>query len=314
METEGILRILGQIAGIGGLAIGLFLLVARSVLKEIPKPEPFSGKDYPKIIKGYKTVIDRIILFAFILSIIGLGIYGLIKYRESYKLAEEKSRLEEIIREITDQNLKSKTAAFEVLELELTFDLTNWKSVPLEKLAIDKLSLQVTKSRRVLWRAAKEARRFVSTYGTRSSFDPVFDCKEYDMKAVLNTDSITPGQDSQKRWILEYNVETAPLFTPFEINTETRAYNSLQNENTEFEGTLIAFATRKALLRVIFPKNKLPLEEPGSIWCETKPFGEKVPYSPVNNPKLKISEDRSIVEWEIDEPRLNYLYLIHWKW
>lgn len=304
---ESILRVVGQVAGIGGLAIGLFLLIARNVLQVVPKPKGMSQD-------RFKSIVDRIILFAFILSVIGLGIYGFLKYRESAHLADENLKLKETLRDITEISMKARTAALEVLELELTFDLKGWKSVSLDKLATEKTSVEITKNRRVVWRATKEAARMYGTYGTRSSFEPVFDCKEFDMKPSLSTDPLTPGQDSQKRWILEYNIENAPLFTPFEINTEVKAYNALQNETTEFEGTLISFPTRKAVIRVVFPMHKLPLNEPGAIWCESKPFGEKVPFSPINNPKLKVSDDRSIVEWEIDEPRLNYLYLIHWKW
>lgn len=307
MDMESILRIVGQIAGIGGLAIGLFLLVARSVLKELPKPKGFSQD-------RFKSIVDKIIIFAFILSIIGLGIYGFLKYMESANLVQENKKLQNTLSLIVEQNLKAKTAAIEVLDLDLTFDLTGWKSVPLENIRTDKKSLEITTNKRKLWKATREAKTMIGTYGTRSSFEPVFDCLEYDMLPIRNTDPLTPGVDTENRWILEYNLEKAPLFTPFEVTTVVRAYNSMQNEKTEFEGTLISFPTRKALLRVKFPMNKLPLEDPNSIWCETKPLGENIPFSRVQNPKINISEDRSIVEWEIDEPRLNYLYLIHWNW
>lgn len=316
---DGILNVMGKWAGLAGLALGLFLLIARYVVKKVPAPNKTPVKPYFK-------VIDRIILFAFVLSLIGLFIYAYTETIESKTLTSENTNLKEKLEQITDPLLKSKTQAFEVLSAEITFDLTKWEAVPNNLIGTEKRGFELTQTKRKVWRASKESEKFIATYSTKSKFDPHFQAgPDYPLNPIPNTDKIQPGKEAQPRWVLEYDVSNAPLFEPFEIVTTTQSWNTLQNTSEEKEGTLILFPTRKATLKIIFPPNKLAKKD--SIKCLTMPFLWGLSESTLSipqkfeSPQLKYEESKtgglntvSSVTWEISEPRLYYHYLIKWEW
>jgi len=60
---------MGEVAGLGGLGLGLFFLIVRLVLQTVPLPKNIPAAPYLKL-------VNRIIVFAFILALVGLGIYG----------------------------------------------------------------------------------------------------------------------------------------------------------------------------------------------------------------------------------------------
>jgi hypothetical protein len=74
MESVQLLKIFSEVAGIGGLGMGLFLLVVREVLKKVNPPDRPSAKQF-------YLLLNRIILFSFILAVLGLVIYAAIALR-----------------------------------------------------------------------------------------------------------------------------------------------------------------------------------------------------------------------------------------
>lgn len=308
MDFGELVRIAAEVAGIGGLAICLFALIARYVIKTVPPPGKTPAPSYFKL-------IDRIILYAFILSMMGLMIYALIKTIDMHNLVAENNSLMQRIKQITDPSLKLNSAAFEVLSCEITFDLTGWHQVPVNELKTTRLSQQTTRNKRVIWRAHPEAEKFSGgTYATDSPFLPAITSltPRYKLNQIENPDPMQPGKDFAKRWVLEYEVKDAPLFEPFEIVTETTAWNTLQNSREGHEGTLIRIPTRRLSLIVIFPKDKLPKKD--GIILKSMPLLFGASASPSNEGRLTISADSSRVEWTIDQPKLGYHYLIYWQW
>jgi len=71
MSITEILTIVGQIAGLGGLAFGIFLLLTKEVLKRVPPPKSMDRERYSKI-------INRVLLFTFLISLAGLSLYGIL--------------------------------------------------------------------------------------------------------------------------------------------------------------------------------------------------------------------------------------------
>lgn len=60
-----ILKIMGQIAGIGGLVVGVFLLLSRDIIRK---------KIFPKLAKKQAYKLLRLILIlAWLLAILGIG-------------------------------------------------------------------------------------------------------------------------------------------------------------------------------------------------------------------------------------------------
>ncbi len=341
MNPTELFWFMGRIAGIAGIALAAYFLITRAVLARMPAPArvPF---------RRYFDVIDKIVLYAFVVALAGLVLYAILENgrradsalvevaRFSGDLAtlEEKHKqlnqehnllsvnyeklrsdydlLNDRLSKIDDPLLKERSAAFEVMSSDVTFDLSNWSLVPEEELRTRKRSSMVTRAKREVYRAQREAKTFVSTYAIASAFDPDFSCKTHVMKAIPNKDSIQSGKESLRRWVLEYDVSNEPLFRPFKIDTETTSWNTMQNPSAEHEGTLILFSTRKACLDVIFPPQKRPIE--GSIECKSYPLEQGRSPALVANPRLEVAKDRSRLKWEITEPKLGFHYEIYWKW
>jgi hypothetical protein len=120
------------------------------------------------------------------------------------------------------------------------------------------------------------------------------------------------GRDAGHAWNLESDVKDAPLFEPFEIITQTTAWNTLQNPKEDFEGTLILIPTRKLTLIVMFPKDKLPPKD--GVTTEYAPLLDDASRRPSSEGHLTVAPDFSYAKWEIDQPNLLYHYYIHWQW
>jgi hypothetical protein len=328
MNPENVIKVVSQVAGIGGLAIVLFLLVARAALKTLPPPKNVPSNHF------FRT-IDRLILYTFILSVIGIAVYALLGLtnhairisstlssveRQNDELNEKLSKMKQDydglsakMSLIQDINLKLRSAAIEVFSADITFDFRNWVELKPEEWGTAKRSSEVTTTRRRIWRAFPETKKFFATYSTKSPFKPDFYCESHDITIVPNTDRLQSGKPSEDRWILEYdisNIRNAPLRQPFDVVTRIEAWNARQNQKEEDEGTLIMFPTHIASLTVLFPPHKRPT----AVECVYYPLENNHSAIPFENPDLTIAPDRSWVRWEIKQPRLGYHYVIRWKW
>ena len=323
-----------EIAGIGLLGIGLLLVVVRLLLPRLGKPEITPGRQF------FET-IDKIILFAFILGLVGVMTYAILLVNDLAADANEKAnelkgklvtlevtdkvtldKYEQLKRDhadlqsrvdaIEEPGLKSRSSALEVLSADITYDLTGWKLVNPTDLASNKVCEFTWTTRRTVWKAQKEATRFYATFGTTSQLPPDFSSSTHTLSVDLNKDPIPPGKESLKRWILTYDIGNEPLFQPFDIKTTIKAWNSFQNNELEHEGTLILYSTRKVSMTVIFPPLKHP--KPNSIICFFYGLAVDKSKSPFPNPNLQSAPDGSRVTWEIAEPRLGIHYEIWWNW
>jgi hypothetical protein len=311
MGVEDLFRIAGQVAGIGGLSICLFLLIARHILKAVPQPGSTPAK-------GYLKLIDKMLLYAFVLSMAGLMIYAVTRYIELSNILSENHRLHEMIKNINDPTLKANSLAFEVLSCEVVFDLTDWRKVPKEKLATSKEYQEITTNTRSIWRASLEATKFFGgTYSTDSTFEPdiISLSPRYPVTKIKNSDPIQPGnKSSEPRWDLMYDVQEAPLFKSFDIVTRSTVWNARPDPNVESEGTLIRFPTRNLTLIVKFPKHKLPRKN--GFELDTMPLSDPISrkQTKTKEGKLTVAPDLTWVKWEISQPKLLYHYLIYWHW
>jgi len=323
MNTETILRLAGQAAGIGGLGLGVFLIIIRTAFKTLPQPKTVGSS-------RFFATIDTMIRYTFILSLVGVVAYAVLEVNRRVStlsgIAEKYSMLEqnyESLKEshaaqqkqidgILEPNLKNIMSPLEVRSSDVTFDLTNWKEVPASEPQTMKRSYEVTRTKRVIVRPSTETKRFAATYATASTIEPDFACKTHAMRPIRNKDEQQSGKVKLNRWILEYDISNEPLFTPIPIVTEITGWNPLQNPLQEQEGTLIMFPTKSASLEVLFPPHKRPL--PHSIECFSYPLAQGASPQQVDHPKLEIALDRSRVKWFIDDPKLGYHYEIHWKW
>jgi hypothetical protein len=131
------------------------------------------------------------------------------------------------------------------------------------------------------------------------------------LEKIENTEEMQSGKDHKKRWRLLYDVSNAPLHEPFEIITQTTAWNTLQNPQNK-EGTLIMFPTRKLTLTILFPKDKFPPKN--KIIRQTMPWRTGGAPSDSKEGVLTVSPETSSIKWEIEHPNLAYHYLLDWQW
>ena len=61
----GILKIMGEIAGIGGLALGVFLLICKQIIAKVNWPIPTKEQAF--------RLLNRMIVLAFILAVLGIA-------------------------------------------------------------------------------------------------------------------------------------------------------------------------------------------------------------------------------------------------
>lgn len=69
MGSVELLKTFSEVAGIGGLGMGLFLLVVKEVMKKLNPPIK------PSAVEFYR-LLNRIIIFSFVLAVFGLIIYA----------------------------------------------------------------------------------------------------------------------------------------------------------------------------------------------------------------------------------------------
>jgi hypothetical protein len=301
MNAETLLSI-AKYAGLGGLGLVAFGLVARTALKNLPRPEAVLSEHF------FRTV-DRIILFAFILSLVGLVTYAVLEFRRTARLQNEYDQIKLELTQIQDPNLKRRGAAIEVLTCDVTFDFRNWSIVPEQDRLTTRRSYELLTTKRQIWRAHPETRQFSATFGTDSPFEPLFD------SADLSNEQRNPDQEQNnkthlQRWILDYDISRVPLFTPYDIITQIKAWNCWQDRGQE--GTLIMYPTRSATLTVLFPHDHRP--DPSSFHCFDFPLDKSRAPKLIDDAILTVAPDRSWVKWEVKQPRLNYHYVIEWKW
>jgi len=92
-----------------------------------------------------------------------------------------------------------------------------------------------------------------------------------------------------------------------EFNIEWRIRNGFL-KSTGFWGTAINHRTRKATVKVIFPKDRLPLHASlvESNLQRRRILGE--------NAQKLLPDGRSMITWELANPRLYENYVVRWEW
>ncbi len=334
MNESALLRIAGQIAGIGGIVVVILLLLYRQVLLTMKPPDNMPAE-------GYLKAINKIILFTFIVAIVGLVIYAVLSINENLRLAMDraaavqvelgsvktenatiKSSFESLKTQaellgkrfsaIEEASVKERSSSLEVRKQNVSFDLTAWKPVDQDRLAKEHVYQVWTRKHFQIAKAFKEARVFSTTFGTSSPFEPVFSCETHPLTDVRNSDLIPPGKPALRRWTLQIDISKEEPFKEFDIVEKTMIYNSFANPIRENCGTLITFPSRQASIEVVFPIGKTP--KPDSLEFTFYTLGSGQSPSPFKDPDYRLEEDGKRLLWNIPDPRLAHHYQIEWRW
>jgi hypothetical protein len=334
MDAKDILRIAGQIAGLGGLALAVLLIIYRQVLLSIKSPEKIPAK-------GYLETINRMILYVFIVALVGLVLFAILSISEkataalsrvseverelgtvkvehakvaslSERLAGENNTLSNRLARIEEASLKEQMSGLEMLSQDVSFDVQEWKAVDPNQRLTEKVYPVKTRKRFRLIRASKEAVSFSSTFGTSSPFEPNFASETHKFSVKRNTDLIPPGKPALRRWILTFDISEHALFEPFVVEEVVTVYNSFPNPQRESCGTLITVPTQQASIEVVFPTGKLP--DTNSFQFSFYTLATSQPPTPLASPKFVYVAEKRSLKWTIDKPRLAHHYQAEWNW
>ena len=329
-----ILRSAGQVAGIGGLTVAVFLLLAKQVLRAAPKPDKLTQQ-------RYAAIINKILLYSFIIAIAGLLIYAFLEVlnqlktaHAEYKSAVEKSaKLEsdlalinqnynqlqkdnqEIrikIRNISESTLKEYAIGIEVLKQKSTFDITKWELISPQSIQKEKKYPVITSKDVELMRAFPECKELSSTFATSSPFEPIFNCNSHKLTTKLDEDAFPPGKQALHRWILIYDISGDPLFEPVTIQSSTTVWNSFANPDKEYAETFVPWPAHLASIAELFPESKKPKRD--TVTCWYYPLGTGQSPRKVENAAWTFDDQTNKLEWQIPSPILGYHYRMEWNW
>jgi len=314
MELE-LLKTLAQIAGIGGISLGVLFFLFRDVISNSLKKSLPPEKAY--------ELVRLIIIFTFSVSLVGLLGYFYISIKSMDKemstlnqeVEKNKKDLEQYkdsLSQITNITEKSRHPNIQEFENNTTLDLTEWQKITQEeKQNKIKSSKGVWRKKIALSRVTEDVKYYHHDVATGSGIEPIFSCSTHKFKTSANKDVNRTGGENMQRYLLDIDISNEPPQKKFNIEYTQVFYNSFQGETQDWSAITTHNPTQKLIYEVIFPP--------------TKPFKKYtlLAYPDLPNQPREIFSEKPIVEvdpagkrikWIIESPKLRYIYRINWEW
>ncbi len=73
---DAFFQVLGITAGLAGLGLGLFIVIARLVIDSLHHPDPTTDRGISIMIRGKLDLLNRIMRYAFALAVISIAIWA----------------------------------------------------------------------------------------------------------------------------------------------------------------------------------------------------------------------------------------------
>jgi len=326
--TVQIFKVVGGIAGIGGIALGIvyFLLqdtikiLLHKILRELTQRHSF-------------LVVMTLLILVFLVGIMGLCIWAFVTVQTTNSglsskivtletmlgvnqkaLGELGRQLDEAHRqfsEVTEKITKQRFPGIEFLKTEASVDLRERQLV--DPAVRDKVQISPAKwtVHSQVVKVSDSLKTVSSAYG-QTGLKPNFHCTTHRFAEHENHDPPPVGCEALRRWVLDIDISDEPTFRPFLVEHGMLAWNSFQGETSDWAAHAVQFPTRHVKFRVDFPPQK-PFKTFRLCVYPIRPNAPREIHYPEPGEVETDPEKRWIV-WHINEPRLAHYYRIDWDW
>ena len=227
-------------------------------------------------------------------------------------MTKELADIHEKLDRITEPSLKEQIPGYEIIERVVVFDLTRWQPVSPDRRATDKDCTVVTRSIQRVVKVKNEAKFAISTYATSGTWDPAFACTTHNLSPRRNNDRLPVGKPNLRRWLLEFDISSEPIYEEFIINHSITTWNSFQDLVGEFAETLITHPCKTAIIEVELPPSMVYAT--GSIRGGKYPLGPPLTLLSDEEATIEYIESKHTVRMVVHEPRLGMHYRLMWQW
>lgn len=315
MESYNILKVLAQIAGIGGVSLGILFLLFRNIItrtltKTLPSEKAFS-------------LVRLIIILTFSISIVGLLGYFMITLKSmDNEMGTMKLQLDEATRSIQSYkdslsnvlNITEKTRYSNIQEYEnhTLLDLTGWKKLTdEEKKGKIKKSIGEWRITSRLAKVTEDVKYYFEDAATSSGIPPLLSCQTHKFNFYENKDENRIGGENMKRYLIDIDISNEPPQREFEIRYTQIYYNSFQGETQDWGAVPINNPMQKMTFEIIFPPNK-PFKSYTLLAYPDLPSQPREVYE--GNPIISADPNGKSLKWTVENPKLRYIYRINWQW
>jgi hypothetical protein len=323
-----VLKVVGGIAGIGGIALGIvyFLLqdtikvLLNRILRELTQRHSF-------------FVVMTLIILVFLVGMMGLGIWAFVTVQSTNSglmtksvqletmlgvnqkalddLSTQLDQARQQFMDVTEKVTKQRFPGIEYLETVASADLRQRQRV--DPAIRDKVQISPVK-----WKVESQVVKVsdsletVSTAYGQTGLKPTFYCRTHRFTERENHDPPPVGCEALRRWVLDIDVSGEPTFRPFLIEHGMTAWNSFQGETSDWAAHAVQFPTRRVRFRVDFPPDK-PFKTFRLCIYPIRPNAPREIHYPKPG-EVETDTEKRWINWHINEPRLAHYYRIDWEW
>lgn len=157
-------------------------------------------------------------------------------------------------------------------------------------------------------RLRNEATKLADVIAT-SGPKPKFFSDTHELKDTIDRYN-PPKLPNLTRHVVALDISNEPIDTPRQANIRYVAPGGFTGQTTEWAGVLALQTTRKAIISIRFTPQKVGSNFKFSTQQWSAPSNEER----LPNQKYSFDSAQRILTWEIENPRLNYAYLVAWDW
>ena len=157
-------------------------------------------------------------------------------------------------------------------------------------------------------RLRNEATKLADVIAT-SGPEPEFRSDTHTVGSIKDTYN-PPKQPNLSRYVVTLDISKEPLDTPRQANIRYVTPGGFTGQTSEWAGVLALQATRKASVNIRFDRSKIGRNFRFSTYQWSTPSGEER----LENQDYRFDDREKLVTWNIQNPRLNYVYRIDWDW
>lgn len=304
------IQIVGAIAGVGGLSLGLSFLLFRDFLTQVLENSTNLTEN-----SAYK-LLSRLMAFFFLLALVGLLSWVFLEFDKQRLDAEttranveQQSERLASLESIVNRLEKARYPNVEELRSSTVLDLTGWKPVPLKLRRTEKVSEARWTTTTTVRKPYEEVASYFDDYGT-SGLEPEIWCSSHEYSVTPNIEEHHIGADNLARWLIDIDISAEAADAEFDIVHHATFFNSFQGITSEWAETMAHYPGAAMQFTIIFPEGK----ECDTYALYSYPYSEGADPELVDAPDAVLHDGGRRLVWKIGPGRLNYIYRAEWTW